>query len=100
MHKYIDTDELLKQLNACKYSMENPTKRQATYNAAISDVCRSINAIPAADVVEIVRCEYCRWGREAGGNIECFVDSNIPPEYHSYEWFCPNGEKKINDKRK
>ena len=43
---------------------------------------------------ELVRCKYCRWGREACGNIECFVDSNIPPEYHGYEWFCPNGDRR------
>ena len=42
---------------------------------------------------EIIRCKDCRWGREVCGNIECFVDSNIPPEYHGYEWFCPNGEQ-------
>lgn len=42
---------------------------------------------------EIVRCKECRWGREVCGNIECFADSNIPPEYHGYEWFCPNGER-------
>ena len=46
------------------------------------------------DVVTIVRCQYCRWGREACGNIECSVDSNLPPEYHGYEWFCPNGERR------
>ena len=43
--------------------------------------------------VSVVRCKDCRWGREACGNIECFVDSNIPSEYHGYEWFCPNGER-------
>ena len=53
--------------------------------------------LPSAEP-EIVRCKDCKWGREVCGNIECFVDSNIPPEYHGYEWFCPNGEKvKRND---
>ena len=50
MSKYIDSDELLKRLNACKYTAEKKTIRQATYNAAISDVCRIIDAMPAADV--------------------------------------------------
>lgn len=44
----------------------------------------------------IVRCKDCRWGREVCENIECFVDSNIPPEYHGYEWFCPNGERRTD----
>ena len=43
---------------------------------------------------EIVQCKDCRWGREACGNIECFADTNVPLEYHGYEWFCPNGERR------
>lgn len=46
---------------------------------------------------EIIRCEDCRWGREACGNIECFADTNVPPEYHGYEWFCPNGERRTDE---
>lgn len=48
---------------------------------------------PTIDAVPVVRCKDCRWGREVCGNIECSVDRNLPPEYHGYEWFCPNGEK-------
>ena len=54
-------------------------------------------AISALEQPEIVRCEDCRWGRKVCGNIECFVDSNIPTEYHSYEWFCPNGERRTDE---
>lgn len=50
-----------------------------------------------ADVVAVVRCKYCRWGREACGNIECSVDRNLPPEYHGYGWFCPNGERRTDE---
>ena len=46
------------------------------------------------EYVKIVRCKDCRWGREVCGNIECSVDLNLPPEYHGYEWFCPNGESR------
>lgn len=46
------------------------------------------------DAVPVVRCKDCRWGREVCGNIECSVDRNLPPEYHGYEWFCPNGERR------
>ena len=52
---------------------------------------------PTVDAVEVVRCKDCRWGREACGNIECSADLNLPPEYHGYEWFCPNGERKENE---
>lgn len=63
----------------------------------VSELNRCIGYImrlPSADAVEVVRCKDCRWGREVCGNIECFVDSNIPPEYHGYEWFCPNGDRR------
>lgn len=43
---------------------------------------------------ELIRCKDCKWGREACGNIECHVDLNIPSEYHGYDWYCPNGERK------
>ena len=56
---------------------------------------KSIAEIPTAQP-EITRCKDCRWGREACGNIECFIDSNIPTEYHGYEWFCPNGERRTD----
>lgn len=42
---------------------------------------------------ELIRCKDCRWGRKACGNIECNADKNVPPEYHPYDWFCPNGER-------
>ena len=61
-------------------SKDNRTVREVVYE------------LPSAQP-EIVRCKDCKWGREVCGNIECFVDSNIPPEYHGYEWFCPNGER-------
>lgn len=46
---------------------------------------------------EIVRCEDCRWGRKVSGNVECFADTNVPAEYHGYDWFCPNGERRTDD---
>ena len=49
------------------------------------------------DYVRVVRCKDCRWGKEVCGNIECNADSNLPSEYHGYEWFCPNGERKDDE---
>ena len=60
--------------------------------SAIDAVLDMLKNLPSAQP-EIIRCKDCKWGREVCGNIECFVDSNIPPEYHGYEWFCPNGER-------
>lgn len=46
------------------------------------------------EFVPVVRCKDCRWGKKVSGNVECRTDINVPPEYHGYEWFCPNGERK------
>ena len=46
------------------------------------------------DLVRVVRCKDCKWGKEVCGNMECFADLNAPTEYHGYEWFCPNGKMK------
>ena len=46
------------------------------------------------DYPHVIRCKDCRWGREVCGNIECWTDMNQPPEYHGYDWYCPNGERK------
>lgn len=53
---------------------------------------------PNHDLVEVVRCKNCRWGRESCGNIECSVDANVnlPSEYHGYDWFCPKGERRTD----
>lgn len=48
-------------------------------------------------LVEIVHCKDCRWGREVCGNIECSVDMNVPVEYHGYDWYCPNGERRAGE---
>lgn len=90
MAKYKDTEELLKRLNSCKYSAEKITKRQVTYNTAISDACRIIDATPDADVVEVVRCGECKYLMQDGRCYE-FADDNIKPSVSDY---CSYGEKK------
>ena len=72
---------------------ENGHKESAADACLIQD---GIIQLPSAQP-EIIRCKDCRWGRKVCGNIECFVDANVPPEYHGYEWFCPNGERRIDE---
>lgn len=105
MRKYIDVDELLKQLNACRYSIEKTTKRQAAYNAAINDVCRSIDAMPAADVIEVrhgrritdnnkrTRCSVC--GRPIPIN-KVMYNGEIMWEDNSPVNYCPGCGAKMD----
>lgn len=60
----------------------------------VTAVLDEMDKLPA---INLVQCKDCRWGKEACGNIECNVDSNLPSEYHGYEWFCPNGERKDDE---
>lgn len=61
------------------------------------EVSRWVDGAPTVDAVPVVRCKYCRWGRKVSGNIECFADRNAPPEYHGYDWYCPNGERRTDE---
>lgn len=90
MSRYIDADYLSEEFDNrcpgdCACCKENINSKSG---------CKVIDDTPTADVVEVVRCKDCRWGKESCGNIECFADTNMPPEYHGYDWFCPNGEKR------
>lgn len=87
MARYIDADELLKRLNACKYPVEKTTMRQVTYNAAISDACRGVDTMPAADVQEVRHGRWINTQYPYGKCSECgcFLDT-VENETN----YCPN----------
>lgn len=94
--EYIDKQKALEAIkNACKYPVGKATMRQATYNAAISDACRSVDATPSADV-EPVR--HGRWIQISEMNLdrnvlyecsEChFSDTHAVGVDVPYCWHC------------
>lgn len=83
-------DDLISRQAALDAVFELDVTNRVSWKDAVID---TIDALPSAEP-EIVRCKDCRWGREVCGNIECNVDLNLPPEYHGYEWFCPNGKRR------
>lgn len=94
---YIDTVSRQAAIDAIE-EMQMPIMRsefpeEQFVFTGMSEALNAIKRLPSAQP-EIILCKDCRWGREACGNIECFVDANVPPEYHGYEWFCPNGERR------
>lgn len=93
--KYIDADRYCANLREMKTNEKNTVYEY--YDDGIDLAISEAAIFPAADVVDVVRCKDCKWGRKVCGNIECFVDRNIPPEYHGYEWFCPNGERRTDE---
>ena len=102
MAKYIDADELLKRLNACKYPAEKTTMRQVTYNAVISDACRSVDAMPAADVQEVRHGRWkhtrdlysCPDGNQLFYGKICSVCNNVSPYETPY---CMNCGAKMDE---
>ena len=84
----LSMDDLISRQALCEYALNQKDK-----SVTLNDIMRFPSAQP-----EIIRCIECRWGREpCDGNIECFVDANVPPEYHGYNWFCPNGERRTEE---
>lgn len=82
MSKYINTDELL----AVTDRLIVPEAAEAMKDIA--------NSIPAADVVEVVRCKDCKyvWKHENGcyecGNGFCEVKA---------DFFCADGERRESE---
>lgn len=89
MARLIDADKIMADIAA--------SARSTSKDYSLLSIARYISIQPTIDAVPVVRCKDCRWGREVCGNIECSVDRNLPPEYHGYEWYCPNGERRTNE---
>ncbi|MGN1134715.1 MAG: hypothetical protein ACI4SF_00670 [Oscillospiraceae bacterium] len=70
-------------------------------------VYNALQAIPAADVVEVVRCKDCKWYKESkllAPNKFCFrlKDRNGDPIGYNFapDEFCSFGERKGNNNDK
>jgi len=67
-------------------------------SCGIGDVLDDVEDFPAADVVEVVRCEDCYWFDRRRG--ECHNPrygngwANYPPPSVDEEYFCADGERK------
>lgn len=92
--RLIDADNLIPMI---KYATTDSEIGVFPIKIGFDAIKKVIDEMPTIDAEPVVRCKDCRWGREVCGNIECSVDHNLPPEYHGYEWFCPNGERRTNE---
>ena len=87
MAKYIDAEGVMR---ACFDSFLK------TGNKAYSEIIALVDAVPAADVVEVVRCKDCKYQNK--GQNEC--DTWNMCEYRSWLYFpvndddyCSKGER-------
>lgn len=60
----------------------------------IADLCDTFGDIPAADVVEVVRCKDCLYSRERYGHLECIHGVSYRNTWNKPDFFCAYGERK------
>lgn len=86
MAKYVDADKMLEEY---KHSIYDTT-----------DLAEMLNYMPAADVVEVVRCRDCKWFKSYGSFGDCHNPvwgdgwANYPSPTVSEDGFCSYGEKR------
>lgn len=86
-------DELIERLEkmAFDFKLENGIgdKYVELANEA-AEAIRVLNAVPAADVVEVVRCKNClSWKKDSYGGVCDRYGVRLDGD-----WFCAGGEKK------
>ena len=91
MAEYIERDAALME---CQYDADGY-------------VTQGIKAIPAADVVPVVRCGECKFADNYGLDLMCqkhsgITKSNLGEDIHFVEWhsknfFCSDGVRMKND---
>lgn len=77
MAKYIDADKMLEEY---KHSIYDTT-----------DLAEMLNYMPAADVVEVVRCKDCKY-RELTQPQMVYCPNTVCG-WVDEDWFCAGGEK-------
>lgn len=89
MAKYIDVDYAISRMNEIKF---RNARNSVVLAADEEEIIRWLNAMPAADVVRVVRCKDCRFHEdEQIGMVYCpetvggWVEDN---------WFCKGGERR------
>lgn len=98
MKEYIEraaVHELVKRLP--KYQMFNYDRTEALTGISPDDVDFGVDKIPAADVVEVVRCRECAHWTGIALGMRCKLYS-FPPNawvYSGPEDFCSRGRRKI-----
>ncbi len=50
---------------------------------------------PEIEMIPVVRCKDCVFGKESCGNIKCHKPGmrEYESDYHQFDWFCADGER-------
>ena len=92
MSRYIDADALIEKLRVGGSVLCStlPIEDKAYVNILLEALMDTIDAEPTADVVEVVRCEDCKWNKSTPHNPIC-VDDDCPKDVG---YFCADGERR------
>ena len=64
------------------------------YGIPLGDLVDIFADIPAADVVEVVRCKDCLYSTERYGHMECIHGVSYRNTWNKPDFFCSYGERK------
>lgn len=92
MDKYINADELIKAIETELWDWEtvDGIKSSTVLKQTISD----IKNMPAADVVEVVRCKDCKYAMPEGRENVYICKAMTNPNYCWADDYCSCGERK------
>lgn len=102
MAEYIDQSDTETVFREIRKRLSAKKKDYVAIEYLIKDQMLSVaeeivHAIPAADVVEVVRCKDCAWCHagycEKYDDLIPFGCANKPWE----DWFCADGRRRAND---
>lgn len=85
--EYIERDRIVEFI---ENGLNNPDKAEAFGHDAI-EILAEIHLAPAADVVEVVRCEKCKHGQRGRNGYLCEYDRD--KQYVNGKHYCSFGEK-------
>lgn len=98
--EYIEREALFEKLHEVGGCDADTGTWAAGYDAAIDLVIAILEKEPAADVVEVVRCEKCKFGKydEQENKVLCIRMKNIGDGelyvYNELNDYCSYGERK------
>lgn len=64
------------------------------YGIPLGDLVDTFADIPAADVMEVVRCKDCLYSTERYGHMECIHGVSYRNTWNKPDFFCSYGERK------
>ena len=64
------------------------------YGIPLGDLVDTFVDIPAADVMEVVRCKDCLYSTERYGHMECIHGVSYRNTWNKPDFFCSYGERK------